>query len=401
MLPHTKWLSKFHTFLVGWLIVMLSACGSDEGSTSTTQTESKQGVAIPKVLTSALPEDGTLSAYIRVDNGERQKMTIGSEFATITLTGITPGEHTITIEFEFVFDSDPDNPIMLASAGRVMDVGLGQNELEFEETEYETDRYDEDGDGTPNLTELNNNTNPFAGIAVSSISGNTSEDGATVTFAVELTSEPSADVSIGLSSSDPTEGTIDLNVLTFSINDWDTPQIVTVTGVNDSIADGDVQFAILIAEASSDDANYNGLTPNAVSVINTDNDLDELRAGPVAIVAVRVGETATLDGSNSIALDSLAYAWSFTSKPDGSDAELQNASTATPSFVPDVKGTYRVQLVVTVKGIASRRTIALVEASIEGEPFTGLFNHMGLPRHFIPRNDNIQRGIATSFHSSQ
>ncbi len=104
-----------------------------------------------------------------------------------------------------------------------------------------------------------------------------------------------------------------------------------------------------------------------------------------AIVAVRVGELATLDGSRSSASsgDALTFAWEFSSKPDGSQAELVAADSATPSFTPDVRGTYHVQLVVSAGGVSSPRGVALVEATLEGERPTGPFNHPGLSNNCI------------------
>lgn len=66
----------------------------------------------------------------------------------------------------------------------------------------------------------------------------------------------------------------------------------------------------------------------------------------------------------------MTYAWSFTAKPYGSNAALQSATSAHPSFVADVTGTYMVQLVVTTGGVASQRTIASVEVTTDGY-FTG------------------------------
>jgi len=74
--------------------------------------------------------------------------------------------------------------------------------------------------------------------------------------------------------------------------------------------------------------------------------------------------TAFLDGSKSTSSDgaALSYSWSFVSKPNGSDAQLVGADTATPTFVPDKGGAYAVQLVVTAAGVSSPRAIALVVA---------------------------------------
>ncbi len=111
-----------------------------------------------------------------------------------------------------------------------------------------------------------------AGFAVSAISGNTTEAGGTATFTVRLTSQPTANVSISLSSSDTSEGTVSPATLTFSSANWNINQAVTVTGVDDSIIDGNVAYSIVTAAALSADPNYNGLNPSDVPVTNIDND---------------------------------------------------------------------------------------------------------------------------------
>ena len=74
-------------------------------------------------------------------------------------------------------------------------------------------------------------TGPSAGITVSPTSGLvTTEAGGTATFTVALTSTPSANVTIGLTSSDTTEGTVSPPSLTFTPADALTPKTVTVTG---------------------------------------------------------------------------------------------------------------------------------------------------------------------------
>jgi len=117
-----------------------------------------------------------------------------------------------------------------------------------------------------------NNDNDVAGFTVSAISGNTTEAGGTATFTVRLTSQPTADVTIGLTSSDTTEGTVSPVSLTFTSANWNVNQTVTVTGVDDSIVDGNVAYSIVTAPAASADSNYNNLNPADVAVTNIDND---------------------------------------------------------------------------------------------------------------------------------
>jgi len=125
------------------------------------------------------------------------------------------------------------------------------------------------------------------------------------------------------------------------------------------------------------------------------------RAGP--IVAVHVDELAKLDGSRSRASsrESLNFAWKFTSIPDGSKAELADDKTAYPSFVPDVAGTYRVQLIVSDSTLTSQRDIALVAVTPKGEESpTGSYNHAGLSSNCVNCHGNDPKLVGkTENHS--
>ncbi|MBL8436329.1 MAG: DUF4347 domain-containing protein, partial [Zoogloea sp.] len=114
---------------------------------------------------------------------------------------------------------------------------------------------------------------PSAGITVTPISGLTvTEAGGMAQFSVVLDTAPTANVTIGLTSSDTTEGTLSASSLTFTSANWNVAQTVTVTGVNDSFVDGNVAFTVNTAAASSADSNYNGRNASDVSVTNTDDD---------------------------------------------------------------------------------------------------------------------------------
>ena len=112
-----------------------------------------------------------------------------------------------------------------------------------------------------------------AGVSVAAPSGTaTTEAGGTVTINVSLLSAPTADVTIPVSSSDLTEGTVSVASLVFSTTNWSTPQSVTVTGVNDNIDDENMAYTIQFGITSSTDTLYNGLDPADTSLSNTDDD---------------------------------------------------------------------------------------------------------------------------------
>src|ERR1022692_1915274 len=139
-----------------------------------------------------------------------------------------------------------------------------------------------------------NADNDQAGIMVNPTSGLvTTEGGGTATFSIRLNSQPSANVMIGLSSSNPGEGTVSPASVTFTSVNWNTNQTVTVTGVDDALDDGDVAYTIITAPATSADVGYNGLNAADVSVMNSDNDSTAifLTAGTNNQIVVAEGST--------------------------------------------------------------------------------------------------------------
>jgi sugar lactone lactonase YvrE len=87
--------------------------------------------------------------------------------------------------------------------------------------------------------------------------------------------------------------------------------------------------------------------------------------------AIHAGGTVTLDGSASFddntAPSGLQYAWTLT-PPAGSAATLTGATTATPSFVADVPGSFVAQLVVTDAAGASSAPDTVTVSSVNLPP---------------------------------
>ncbi|EAW35793.1 DUF4347 domain-containing protein [Lyngbya sp. PCC 8106] len=154
----------------------------------------------------------------------------------------------------------------------------------------------------PNYNEFNppdinviNTDNETAEIVITPTIGlTTSEVGGIATFDVFLTSEPLAEVTFNLASSNTTEGTLSTETLSFTPQNWELPQTVTITGVDDLIADGNINYSIITGDAVSLDAKYNGFNPDDIAVINTDNETPGITVSPTTgLETSEAGETAT------------------------------------------------------------------------------------------------------------
>ena len=121
-----------------------------------------------------------------------------------------------------------------------------------------------------------------------------SEAGSTATFTVVLDSQPTSNVVFTVVSADTDEATVSPTPLTFTSLNWSTPQTVTVTGVDDSIDDGnqDTTITIAVDDDNSDNA-FDGLADQTVTATTTDNDDSVSTPGvPSAVLAIAGPQSA-------------------------------------------------------------------------------------------------------------
>ena len=155
----------------------------------------------------------------------------------------------------------------------------------------------------------------------------TSEDGTTSTFTAALLTQPTDPVTVAITSSNISEGTVSPASLTFTVDNWQTAQTVTVTGQDDNLDDGDQRYRIELVTSSAD-PNYN--TSSTITATNTDNDdaptAITLTATPATITEAggeqSINITATFEGgiavtdTTTIALNFAGSASSTGTNPD-------------------------------------------------------------------------------------
>ena len=114
--------------------------------------------------------------------------------------------------------------------------------------------------------------NDTPGVFVSEASNNISEQGASATFEVLLLTKPNSNVVIDLLPSDNTEAVLSTTQLTFTSDNWNAAQIITVSGVDDEIQDGSQTVTIQLLPIQTGDESYIGIKPKDVTLLNLDND---------------------------------------------------------------------------------------------------------------------------------
>lgn len=130
----------------------------------------------------------------------------------------------------------------------------------------------------------------FAGVEIIETADDTlvTEGGATDTFTVTLTAEPTSDVTITFDVG--TQVTFAPNPLVISPANWNVPQTVTVTAVDDPVIEG--AHSATVGFTFTGDANFAAITPNSIGIVVDIIDNDN----PAVLVAESNGTTAVVEG---------------------------------------------------------------------------------------------------------
>ena len=141
----------------------------------------------------------------------------------------------------------------------------------------------------------------------------TSESGKVTKFSASLNTKPKEDVVFDLTTLNKSEGLLSLNsssstvpseviTVTFTEENWNTPQVISVYGQNDFVVDGDGRYDIFASLLQSGDADYNNVKPSDVSVNNIDDDIASYTICPSMPVTISEFEKVCDDRSSPLVI---------------------------------------------------------------------------------------------------
>lgn len=225
------WLSKYPGLIVK------PECELETSESGTTNT-------VSVALTKAPPEDITITV------------------TSLDLTEVTVSPSTLTFT---PLDWDIEQPVTLT----------GVDDDVIDGTQIASVSFDYKGLKVETLN-VQNTDDDEAGITVSKESLTVEENStATESFTVVPNTQPEDDdeIVVTVISEDTGEATVDYDTLIFNSLNWDTPQTVTVSSVDDDVIDGDKVVNITLSASTSTASDYSDVSINPVSVTVIDDDV--------------------------------------------------------------------------------------------------------------------------------
>ncbi|MDB9435478.1 ExeM/NucH family extracellular endonuclease [Dolichospermum lemmermannii CS-548] len=246
------------------------------------------------------------------------------------------------------------------------------------------------------IDNLQVSTSALPGVSIVQSGGNTNvtEGGATDSYTVVLSTQPTANVTITISPD--SQITTSATTLTFTTANWNVAQTVTVTAVDDAAIEG-THNGIISHTAISNDGSYNSISITSVTATITDNDFASVITKISQIQGS--GSTAALTGTQTIE-GIVTRAFQGSTKLNGfyvqeEDADADgNSATSEAIFVYDPSGLFtgnigdKVRVTGTVAEFTSGTSISLTQ-------LTSLTNVTNLGASTLPTVTNIQLPVTS------
>ena len=268
-------------------------------------------------FTVALATQPTATVTVDVTSGDTTEATVSPQTLTFTTANWNTAQ---TVTVNGVDDAD--------GADETLDVTL---DADSADTAYNTL-----ADVTVDVTVDDDDA---AGLVLDKTSMTIDEDGSG-TFTVALATQPTATVTVDVTSGDTTEATVSPQTLTFTTANWNTAQTVTVNGVDD--ADGADETLDVTLDADSADTAYRALADVTVAVTVDDDDA-------AGLVLDKTSMTIDEDGSGTFTV-ALATQPTATVTVDVTSGDTTEA-TVSPQTLTFTTANWNTAQTVTVNGV--------------------------------------------------
>ena len=270
----------------------------------------------------AIDDTATFSHTVASADGDYNGITVSEVEVTATDdetagVSITPTKLTIaeggSDSYQVVLTSQPSHEVTVTiTHSGDGDISINDQELTFTDSDWETAQTVavaavQDGDARDDTATLSHTVSStdgdYNGVTVSAVDVTVRDDetpgvsirpeeliiaeGASDSYEVVLTSQPSHDVTVTITHSGDAEIDSAPDRLTFSSSDWSQEKTVTVRAAQDDDARDDT--ATLSHSVASTDGDYNGITVSEVAVAVTDDETAGVSIKPTKLTIAEGG----------------------------------------------------------------------------------------------------------------
>ncbi len=231
---------KLNSTTIGGTITEVNNVKISENSTSTTEEGGLVGISV------VLCKQPTANTTITATSSDTTEGTLSAGSLTFTTSNWSTAQ----------------NLVVTGQDDQLVDTKVDY-QINFSASPY---------DNTTNPVPLTNYDNETPEIVpnVSVLAGNVNEAGSlTQTFTVALSKEPISDIVVNLSINND-EANLNIRSITFSPPTYNLPVTVVVSGIDDTVNDGDQNFTITINAVSG--TGYINASPVYITGTNIDND---------------------------------------------------------------------------------------------------------------------------------
>lgn len=228
----------------------------------TVQDNDVAGVAITPTLLTLNEPNGSGSFSLRLTSKPRHPVTV-------KLTSSDTGECRVS-NSSVTLDSTNWNVSVIVPVTAVDDEIDDGDQLCMINTTVTSNDAGYHGLATDEIAVTVQDDGDTAGMIVSTTALTVTEPSGAASYVVALTSQPVASVVVHLTTTDPGECSVPASV-TLTSSSWKAGKSVTVTAVDDHLIDG-AQSCVVQATATSNDANYAGMSAADVTVTVQDED---------------------------------------------------------------------------------------------------------------------------------